>query len=121
MKSEPDKLHLIRGGMRTTSDVEFEDPLQNVRRILLEVATELGPAQAKAALAVEGVQITGLIAHVQQMQLDCDNGESTECFVDMEHTLRKRQTFLDSLGPEIEYFAAVGIDMDERAKVMSLE
>ena len=114
MKSEPEKLHLIRGGMRTTTDVEFEDPFQSVRRLLLEAATELSPAQAQAALAVERVEITGLIAHVQKMQLDSDNGETTESFVEMEHTLRKRQTFLDSLVPEIE--CVDWIEMDEPPK-----
>jgi len=66
MRSEPEKLHLIRGGNRTTTDVEFEDPFQNVRRLLLEVAEELGPRQALAALEIERVEITALIARKRQ-------------------------------------------------------
>jgi len=110
MKSETKKLHLIRGGIRTTTDVELEDLFQSIRRLLLGVAEELGPRQALAALEIERVEITALIAHVQQMQLNSDNGETTESFLEMEHTLHKRQTFLESLVPEIECVACIEMD-----------
>ena len=85
--------------MRSTADVDLRDSLLSVRRLLLEVAEELGPRQALAAL------------NVQRMQLDSDDGEGTGPFVEMEHSLHKRQTFLDSLVPEIEGVDC--IEMDE--------
>jgi hypothetical protein len=109
MKSEPDKLHLIRGGMRTTSDVELDDAFQDVRRVLLDVAEELGPKPALAALESERVENAALILLVQRWQLDSD-GEDIGSFVKMEQNLRERQTFLDSLVPEIEWIDCIEVD-----------
>jgi hypothetical protein len=97
--------------MRSTADVDLRDSLLSVRRLLLEVAEELGPRQALAALEIERVENAALILNVQRMQLDSDDGEGTGPFVEMEHSLHKRQTFLDSLVPEIEGVDC--IEMDE--------
>ena len=106
MKGE---FHAIRGGMRTTTDVEFEDPFQSVRRLLLEVAEELGPRQALAALEIERVENAALILLVQRRQLDSD-GQDIGLFVEMEQNLRNRQTLLDSLVPEIECIDCIEVD-----------
>jgi hypothetical protein len=99
----------IRGAMRTTTDVEFEDPFQSVRRLLLEVAEELGPRQALAALEIERVENAALILLVQRWQLDSD-GQDIQPFVEMEQNLRKRQTLLDSLVPEIDCIDCIEVD-----------
>src|ERR1039458_479319 len=97
--------------MRSTADVDLRDSLLSVRFRSLEVAEELGPRQALAALEIERVENAALILNVQRMQLDSDDGEGTGPFVEMEHSLHKRQTFLDSLVPEIEGVDC--IEMDE--------
>ena len=102
------KFQAIRGGMRTTTDVEFEDPFQSVRRLLLEVAEELGPRQALAALEIERVENAALILWVQRQQLDSDD---QALWSRMEQNLHERQTFLDSLSSEIE--SVDFIDLDE--------
>jgi hypothetical protein len=107
MKSEPDKLHLIRGGMRTTSDVELDDASQDVRRVLLDVAEELGPRPALAALESERVETAALILHLQRQQLDSDDQALWSRF---EQYLHERQTFLDSLVPEIEWIDWIEVD-----------
>jgi len=103
------EFHAIRGAMRTTTDVEFENPFQSVRRLLLEVAEELGPRQALAALEIERVENAALILLVQRWKLDGD-GQDIRPFVEMEQNLRKRQTLLDSLVPEIECIDCIEVD-----------
>lgn len=103
------EFHAICGAMRTTTDVEFENPFQSVRRLLLEVAEELGPRQALAALEIERVENAALILLVQRWKLNGD-GQDIRPFVEMEQNLRKRQTLLDSLVPEIEYIDCIEVD-----------
>ena len=105
------EFHAIRGGMTTTTAFESDGLFQSIRRLLLEVAEELGPRQALAALEIELVEIAAMILDDQQRELDSENRAA---WLRMEQNLRDRQTFLESLIPEIECVGC--IEEDEPVK-----
>lgn len=97
--------------MNTLYQIDLDGSLENLKDLFLLIATELGPQQALAALAVEKKEVAELIASTLQMRPDA---EDKEMIAEIAETLRERQELLDSITEAVTF--ADCTDLDEAAR-----